>query len=368
MNTRSDIGNGLGGASREPSEKSTLLYIDKQQVEACLRRIVPGPIERERTALIKHYLKETTLPEEASIYWSTTDGEARSLAMPAAFLREGIAECVGLKIINANPGNVRYGIPRAFGLFAIFHKETARIVCIMPVETISAIRTACVSRISASLLCVAPARIAIIGAGVQGATHIRMFISDSPLTGIKEIVIYDLDRCRAEQLRAQVRPYVESAGVSLSVAESAEAAVRGSQVIVTATTTTRGYIPWAWLEPGCLVLHVSLDDLLPEVVLQADKVFVDDWSLTKSDTRRLCGRLYRSGGLVGPVDAVPNDFSGRRVDAELGAVIVGAHPGREHDKEVIVVNPFGLGIEDLALASGVYEVAKKEGIGHELPT
>ena len=86
----------------------------------------------------------------------------------------------------------------------------------------------------------------------------------------------------------------------LEVAPSAEGAIRPAQLIVPVTTTTTGYIALDWLQPGAILVNVSLDDPLPEVALRADRLFVDDWPLVRADSRRLLGRMYRAGQIEGP--------------------------------------------------------------------
>jgi ornithine cyclodeaminase len=115
-----------------------------------------------------------------------------------------------------------------------------------------------------------------------------------------------------------------------------------------------------------LLVNVSLDDPMPDVVLEADKIIVDDWHLVKNDTRRLLGRMYRAGQVTGPDDpphSSESRASSRRIDAQLGEVVLGKKAGREHADEIILVNPFGLAIEDVALATEVYRQARTSNMG-----
>jgi ornithine cyclodeaminase len=115
-------------------------------------------------------------------------------------------------------------------------------------------------------------------------------------------------------------------------------------------------------------VNVSLDDPLPDVVFEADKILVDDWHLVKSDTRRLLGKMYRAGQVTGPDDPPRRSELAasrvpRRIDAQLGEVVLGKKAGREHADEIILVNPFGLAIEDVALATKVYQQACASNMG-----
>jgi N-[(2S)-2-amino-2-carboxyethyl]-L-glutamate dehydrogenase len=122
------------------------------------------------------------------------------------------------------------------------------------------------------------------------------------------------------------------------------------------------------LQPGAILVNISLDDPLPEVVFQAEKVIVDDWPLVRSDPRRLLGRMYRAGQICGPDEALPESGKTcRRIDAQIGDLVLGKKSGRETLDGVILVNPFGLAIEDIALASRVYQIAQTAQLGLWLP-
>ena len=115
---------------------------------------------------------------------------------------------------------------------------------------------------------------------------------------------------------------------------------------------------------GTIVVNISLDDLLPEVILKADKVIVDDWHLVRNDNRRLIGKMYRERLINGLDTYEQSSGHGQRaIDAELGEIIIGKKPGRLDEEEIIVVNPFGLSIEDIGLALKVYRESKKIGLG-----
>jgi ornithine cyclodeaminase/alanine dehydrogenase-like protein (mu-crystallin family) len=328
-----------------------ILYLSRREVDWALRAI--DPVETVSAALAAHARGETILPDEAYLAWEGSHAESvRSLSMPAAL--EGIA---GVKIINANPENPKRGLPRASGLTLLFDPETARPRCVMEGARISCLRTAAVTAIAADLLCTPRLeRLALLGAGALAACHLELF--SRRFAGLREIRIFDVRRARAIAL---ARTANDS---RIEVGASAEEAIRGAQLLVCVTTATSSYIPFSWLEPGTLFVNTSLDDPLPDVVLRADKVFVDDWKLVAADGRRLLGRMLREGLVAGP-DAGASSPIGplRRIDGELGKVLVGALEGRSTPEEIILVNPFGLAIEDLALAQRVYAHAAALGLG-----
>lgn len=316
-----------------------------------------------RDALRHHGSGLTTLPDEAYLGWTASDGSAaRSLALPGAVW--GDRPAVGLKIINSSLGNTRRGIQRAQGITCVFDPETAHPVAILEAAYLSALRTAAYTLLSVQLLAPPGAsRVGVVGAGALGLAHARLLAAELPDAGF---AVYDLDDARAEAAALTL----SQEGIACSTSTSWQQAVDGADIVVTATTTTTGYIDHASLAPGALVAHVSLDDVLPDVVTLADVVVVDDWSLVSGDERRLLGRMIHSGDLLGPGDPESSTATTprpRRIDATMAQVVLGTHPGRRSPDDIILSNPFGMGILDVALAAEILDRARDLGLGIVLP-
>lgn len=340
-----------------------ILYLCRREIEALCQELDSVAIIREMFRL--HGSGQSNLPDEAYLGWQNTlDEPVRSLNMPGYL--GGSWHFAGTKIINGNIANPRRGLPRANGLTIVYDPLSVRPACIMEGAYISSLRTASVSALAIDLL--KGKRIAcaaIIGAGVLAQAHIELLIRRLP--ELDTITIFDTEPARVASLQQTLAPALQRSKVRLQPVASAEEAIRPAQLTIPATTTTSGYIPFAWLQPGSILIHVSLDDALPDVVFQADAVIVDDWNLVKNDPRRLIGRLYREGRVLGPDD--PDDAPAeqrRRIDATIGDIVVGARPGRKTENDIILVNPFGLAIEDIALAGHVYQLAQEKGWGMRL--
>ncbi|MEO9028666.1 MAG: ornithine cyclodeaminase [Ktedonobacteraceae bacterium] len=340
----------------------SILYLSKQEVEVACRDIDSVAVIREVFRL--HATGQTILPDEAYLGWTNVHGEhVRSLNMPGYL--GGSMLCAGTKIINGNNDNALRGLPRASGLTHLFEGDSGRIACIMEGASISSLRTASVSLLAAEVFKgreVACA--AFIGAGVQAQAHIALLLKRLEFYPfLHQIILFDAVEERAKTLYSTLLSQLEALDINCSIASTAEDAVRRGQLVVAVTTTTVGYIPYEWLQPGGIFVNVSLDDALPEVVLRADKVIVDDWSLVKHDTKRLLGRMYRAKQILGPDEPEDPSHSCRHVDAQLGEIIAGEKVGRENIDDIILVNPFGMAIEDIAIASIVYQNAQKRSLG-----
>jgi N-[(2S)-2-amino-2-carboxyethyl]-L-glutamate dehydrogenase len=326
------------------------MYLSGREVAAACADLDPVAVVAE--ALAHHAAGDSELPHEAHLAWKTNrDEPARLLAMPG--LVDGV---VGVKVLGANPGNPARGLARAAGLTVLFDRASARPVCVLEAATISALRTGAVSALAARLLAGPPVeRMAVIGAGALAAAHLDVL--PPVLPALAEIRLHDLAPGRAQGLGMSFERRLHRRGVRLRVAHTAERAIRGAELVVAVTTATEGYIELGWLAPGALVANVSLDDVRPEVVLGVELVVVDDWRAVRTDGRRLLGRMAREGLVTGP------DADGGPVHAELGDLLLGRRPGRQGEHERILVNPFGLAIEDVALAVRVHAAARRLGLG-----
>ncbi len=338
-----------------------ILYLSSAEVELALT--VVDPVASVRDVMLLHTAGDVDLPAEASMYWNGPAGAAaRTLLMPGRV--GGRFQGVGAKMISSGYGNVAREVPRASGLTVLLDSDLGRVDCIMDGGRISSLRTACVTYLSLEALRRPGASTAaLIGAGPIAGAHLE--VMGARLEGLKRIVLMDLERARAERLAATWREALAKRGVELIVAASARQAVEQADMVVPATTVGEGYIEADWLAPGATIVNVSLDDLTRDAVLAVDRIYVDDWELVAGDDRRLLGRLARTGELAGPRAVCTGAL--RQVDGQLGALIGGAAAGRDAWYERILVNPFGMAIEDVALAIDVRDAADRLGLGTRLP-
>lgn len=342
---------------------STFRYLSRADVVQAIESVDVLAVVAD--GLRAHATGRTVLPAEAYLGWRTQEGfAARCLAMPGA-LSTVDTSWYGLKVINGSLGNPARGIARSQGFTMLFDPETARPVVVMEAAYISALRTAAVTALAARRLGVAKQRaLAMIGCGTLARVHANLLLDTVPT--LREVALFDTEPARAERLAAALAGGAASPDVR--IARDAEDCVRGADLVVPVTTTTEGYLAHHWLKPGALIVNVSLDDVLPEVVHRADLLVVDDWELVRADEHRLLGRMYRAGELLGPDSGEDATTPGvRRVDATLGEVLAGSARGRLADTDIVLCNPFGMAILDVTVAGRVFELASRDDIGHLLP-
>ena len=339
-----------------------MMFLGAADVATCLSGL--DPVAEVRHAFALRAAGRTVLPMEYGLRWTTPSGaRARSLGLPA--LLDGAEPTAGVKIINAGYANVASGLPRASGLVLLFDPETARVRCLMDAARISAVRTAAVSGLAEELLRGSrPAgRLTVVGAGPLAAAHLSVLLPRLP--GLRRVDVLDLDPARARALAGRFAADPVTAGNTIEGGPVSMDAGAAGDIVVTVTTTETPYLERDDVRPGALVVNVSLDDVGHSLMLGADVLVVDDWGLVADDQHRLLGRLHREGLVTGPHD--PPVDGARRVDAELADLVAGTAPGRRHDGEIVVVNPFGMAIGDLALAAAVEHRAAELGLGVALP-
>jgi ornithine cyclodeaminase len=92
-------------------------------------------------------------------------------------------------------------------------------------------------------------------------------------------------------------------------------------------------------------------DVYKDVFLKVDKVVVDDWDQCNRE-KKVINQLVLEGR-----------FSRKQLYAELGEILIGSRSGRESDEEIILLNPMGIAIEDIACAQAIYRRALANDVG-----
>jgi ornithine cyclodeaminase len=288
-------------------------------------------------------------PLKPYLRWRGPEGHIadRIIAMPAYL--GGEAPIAGLKWIGSKHDNPsRHGLERASALVVLNDAETHYPVAILEGSLMSSMRTAAVTAVAARYLARRGFRsVACVGAGPIARTQLVSLLEQ--FSSISAVALYDLKPEAAERLALELRQRFPR--VDWRLAGSAEEAIRRAEVVVTCTTVAEPYLPFEWLAPGTFVSNVSIMDVHKDVFLRADKVVVDDWEQSNRE-KKVINQLVQEGR-----------FSRERLHAELGEIVAGRKPGRESEDEIILLNPMGMAIEDIACAQAFYRQALEAGVG-----
>ena len=330
--------------------------LDRPSIERCLEAIDPVAVV-ERT-LAAHADKETVLPAEGYLSWENSAGAySRSLAMLGA-LPAAPTPLYGLKVVNAATSNPALGIERAGGVMMLFDPETARPRLLAEAGLVSALRTSAYTVLSVQRL--GPEQVAavsVLGCGTLARVHLRLLARYLPELATAHV--YDVVPQRAHALADWAR--TELPGLDVRVANGPEECVGASRVLVTVTVSDTPYIDTGWFDGPGLVAHVSLDDVDRSVFESAQAVLVDDVELVVDNPRRILGSLV-ADGVVAPE---PRQ-SGACIAGTLGDVVAGRLAAPRPTDGLVVSNPFGMAILDVALMGEVDRAAAEAGLGVHL--
>ena len=271
---------------------------------------------------------------------------ARIIALPASL--GGQTRVDGLKWISSFPDNVRAGVPRASAVLILNDHDTGYPFACLEASIISATRTAASAAAAADWLSRGrprPARVGFFGVGLI-ARYVHTFLVGAGWS-FDEIGLHDL----SPDSTAGFRRHLEQSGTTarITVHDSAEELIRSSDLVVFATVAGQPHVTDpSWFDHHPLVLHVSLRDLAPEVLLDAVNVVDDVEHCLKADT---------SPHLVEQRTGNRDFLHGTLADVMTGRAPV--PPDR-----TVVFSPFGLGVLDLAVGKFVYDEVVRAGDLH----
>ena len=293
--------------------------------------------------LAAHARGEARMPLRSMVPF---EGAAGFMATMPAW-RGGDDPVFSLKSLVIVAGNPARGIDTHQGTVTLFDGSTGEPRAILDASAVTEVRTAAVSAVATRVLAREDARVlAILGAGVQGRSHLRALV---PVREFEEVRVYAPSRAHAQAV----------ADGRATVASSAEEAVRGADVVVTATSSSQPVISRAWLAPGA---HVNAVGASVPSARELDLETVVDGALfcdSRESLRNEAGefRLALEQGAISGED---------HVRAELGEVLAGMAPGRTGPDELTVFRSLGLAVEDLAAAVRAVARARELGIGTEV--
>jgi alanine dehydrogenase len=256
-------------------------------------------------------------------------------------------------------GSKRRVYPGDFiGLVMLFDMDTCNILAIMDDHYISAMRVGATSAVASNYLARKDAKVmALLGSGEQAKTQVTAHACVRQLTKVK---VYSPTKANREKFAKEVSA---ETGIEVVPTNSAEEAIRGSDIVTAATNTVDPVILGKWVEPGMhLNSIVGGDGFLPrkelddEAVLKANLIVVGYKAQIFLDKQaEFHDRLER--GLVKSEDL-----------HELGELVNGNCRGRQSAQEITFFkNNTGMGIQFAVTARKMYDKAKEKGIGTELP-
>lgn len=262
----------------------------------------------------------------------------------------GAHAAFGLKAICVFGGNAARGLDSHQGAVLLFSAETGELLAIVNASAVTAVRTAAVSGVATQALAREDAGdLAVIGAGVQARSHIEAM---SNVRRIKRCRVASRSIERARKFADELKG---SCAFPVEAVETIEEALRGADLIVTATNSVEAVVRREWVREGAHINAVGSctpnTRELDAATVAASSMFVDSVESTVNEAGDYLRALRE--GIVGP----------EHIRAELGEVLRGTKPGRTSSDEITLFKSLGLAVEDLAAAEYLYRKSKETGAG-----
>lgn len=260
---------------------------------------------------------------------------------------------LGAKLVTVFADNPSRQLPSHLATILLLDPETGALQALMDGRYITEARTAAVSAVSARFLAKRDAStLAIIGTGVQARSHLEAF---AEVRQLKEVRVWSPKPASRERFVSEMTGHVP---VPVRATDTAEAAVRGADLIVLVTSSVAPVLKDEWVGAGAHVVSVGAcrpdqREMDPALVARA-RLYVDSRAAA----------LVESGDVVMSIAA--GLFDASHVRGELGEVVLGRVNGRESDSDVTVFKSLGMAVEDLVAADLVLRRAVETGAGTEL--
>lgn len=325
-----------------------LSIINGRTVSDIIRADRAGCIDVVRDAYLTHAAGQSVNPDSNFLRFPEKP-DCRIIALPA-FVGDGF-HVAGLKWIASFPGNVRRGFPRASAVLVLNDCETGYPFAILESSILSAARTAASASLAAYWLNGQSRRtksLGIVGTGYI-ARHVYDFLVNTGWT-IDDVRLFDTAPGECDKFKATACRLERHR--SVTCAPDVNELIRESDLILFATVASAPHVS----DPGLfrhnpVVLHVSLRDLAPEILLRSHNVVDSVDQVMKANTSPHLTE-QRTGN---------RDF----VNGTLAGVMQGRHAVDRN--RPIVFSPFGMGILDVAVGKWVYDQAVEAGRDLRLP-
>lgn len=314
-----------------------------------VRKALPmaDAIEGMKLAYVQLSNNQTILPLRSHMEIEETKGT--TLIMPA-YLQENNA--LAIKVVSVFPANADRNEPVIYGMVLVLDGQTGRPLAMLEGSALTAIRTGAGSGAATDFLaCKDASVVTILGSGVQARTQLEAVCT---VREIHEARVYSDDHEGALAFSREMA----GTGVipqEVQVMGNAEKAVRGADIICTATPSLTPVLEYSWLKPGAHINAIgsympSMQEIDGETVKQAVVVV---------DSREAA--LAETGDLIIPVQAGIIDAD--HIHAELGEIVAGQRPGRVNPRQITFFKSVGVAVQDVVAGQLALQNAESQDLG-----
>lgn len=248
---------------------------------------------------------------------------------------------------------------RSWGFVLLFSLQTGEPLALIHDFSLSGIRVGATTGIAQRALAKKNARVVgIFGSGNEARTNLEAICAVRKIESVK---VYSSTKEHRDRFAEEM---TELLNIEIQPVTSPEAVVKGSDIVMCATNSSQPVFDGNWLEPGQLVTTIANTDGVHR------RTEADATTMTRSDfivlNHKETAITNQQRELLDLIDQ--GKFGWEKV-CELGEVLIGKHPGRTDDRQIIYYKSnTGVGIQFAAAGALIYEACKNKRLGRELPT
>jgi ornithine cyclodeaminase len=312
-----------------------------------------------------------TFPAESPFPNMPLDGpDRRFMAMPAYL--GGQFDMVGMKWYGSNVQNRGKGLPRSILMLTLNDKNTGEPLAYMSANILSAYRTGAVPGVGIKYFAKADAKeVGIVGPGVMSKTAFAATMAVRP--NIETVKIKGRSQTSIESFIAFINEEFPSVK-DIRIVEDIESAVRGSDIVILATSTPTGdvsiypYVKEEWIKPGTVICCPASARFDEDFIINRARNVADNIQLYEAWAEEMPYPAYEIIPIpaVHCMDLIASGKMGKDQVDDLGDVLVGNVPIKRNEDEITIYSVGGMPIEDVAWGTIVYRNALEKGIGTKL--
>ena len=237
-------------------------------------------------------------------------------------------------------------------IICLFDWSDMRMSAIISDFHLHAIRTAAPYGVAAKYLARSDAStIGIIGSGRYARGMAQAACAVRP---IRRIQVYSRDPANVGAFCDEMN---RTLGIDVVGCSSGREAVRGAEIMITATSGNTVVFEADWLTPGALIMSLAPGEFDEATVLRSRVYLSAPEQVLGDDPPRKPFNTLLANGRFSPGDVV----------ADICDVVTGKKPGRSSDDEIVLYESAGLALLDVGIGHWVYQRARSRGLGTEMP-